>query len=193
MFEPSSDEEKYPIDADENEAKDLSLKQRDVHFNDFECSDQRYWSNIRNFPEVKKIYRISTFVNILPNMCLIQENTQEIILLKKRYQCTICNYSCFAPSHLKKHFRAHTNEKPYTCQICDVSFSQSGDLRKHRRTHTGEKPYTCQVYDKSFSRPDNLHRHCRLHMGENPYKCKVCAYATGVKSQLKIHMMRHTG
>lgn len=77
-FKPSCDEENYLSDADENEAKDLSLKQCYLHVDNFECSDQRYWSNIKNFPE---------------------ENLQNF---------NICEYSAKYVSDPRKHMRNHT-------------------------------------------------------------------------------------
>ena len=46
-------------------------------------------------------------------------------------------------SHLPKHIRTHTKEKPYQCEYSQKCFSTQSSLNVHIRTHTKEKPYQC--------------------------------------------------
>ena len=44
-------------------------------------------------------------------------------------------------SHLQKHKRLHTGEKPYISNYCQRCFSDESNMKRHERTHTGEIPY----------------------------------------------------
>jgi hypothetical protein len=52
---------------------------------------------------------------------------------QNRYVCPYCQLSCLKPSVLKKHIRAHTNERPYPCESCSFSFKTKSNLFKHCR------------------------------------------------------------
>ena len=62
-----------------------------------------------------------------------------------------------------------------------------------RRMHGCEKPHNCTVCDYSTDFSSDLKRHMMRHTGEKPLKCTVCDYSTVYSSHLKIHMMKHTG
>jgi hypothetical protein len=67
------------------------------------------------------------------------------LLGRRRYPCLFagCSMVLTRPSHLEKHMRVHTNERPHPCTICDMAFKTKWTLTKHIRTHTGEKPFSC--------------------------------------------------
>lgn len=92
----------------------------------------------------------------------------------KKHICNVCVKSCTSSTHLVKHKRIHTNERPYICGVCEASFIQSGHLVEHTRIHTGEKPFMCQVCQKGFVKSGDLTLHQWIHSDSKPYICELC-------------------
>ncbi|KAL3210226.1 hypothetical protein MRX96_037309 [Rhipicephalus microplus] len=60
---------------------------------------------------------------------------------RRRYKCRVCAYTTTAVSHLERHIRKHTGERPYQCDHCSKTFKQQCHLVRHFKTlHTGEHP-----------------------------------------------------
>nr|XP_056719878.1 zinc finger protein 22-like [Euleptes europaea] len=111
----------------------------------------------------------------------------------KSFDCPDCGKRFTLSSHLIRHQRVHTGEKPFGCRSCTKSFSQRSDLVRHERTHTGVKLYRCTQCEKSFSESSHLIRHQIIHSGEKPFKCNVCGKRYGDSSYLTVHQRAHTG
>ena len=56
-----------------------------------------------------------------------------------KHVCPICDKAFPHSEFLRRHQRAHTNERPYACETCDKAFKVKSDLHRHHRTHTKEK------------------------------------------------------
>ncbi|XP_055953184.1 zinc finger protein 84-like [Argiope bruennichi] len=49
--------------------------------------------------------------------------------------CSLCPYFTANKSHLIRHFRTHTGERPHQCAVCKKSFRQRAHLQTHLIVH----------------------------------------------------------
>lgn len=61
------------------------------------------------------------------------------------------------------------NPRPHQCDVCQLSFGRSSHLERHRRTHTGERPFQCPIVTcgKRFARQDKVKQHVTRHHNSN--------------------------
>ncbi|XP_045180267.1 sal-like protein 1 isoform X7 [Mercenaria mercenaria] len=58
----------------------------------------------------------------------------------KNHQCPICSRRFECPSHVTRHMRSHTGEKPFKCIVCERGFLDRWHLKQHLVLyHTGRQ------------------------------------------------------
>lgn len=113
-------------------------------------------------------------------------------------------------------FWIYIGEKPFECEICKRRFREQSDLRKHKKVHNNNNSSArCAVCNRN--QPSSRHttkciscekqeaaRRYRDAIADEPvpridannkkaFLCKYCDRAFGSSSNLKRHVMIHTG
>ncbi|KAI5968329.1 hypothetical protein CANMA_002545 [Candida margitis] len=89
---------------------------------------------------VKTMRRNTIHSNITPPIATqpIPKKSQQIRTDKPRpHMCSVCTRAFARLEHLKRHERAHTNEKPYQCAACGRCFARRDLVLRHQqKLHT---------------------------------------------------------
>uniref|UniRef100_A0A8C2IIA8 C2H2-type domain-containing protein n=1 Tax=Cyprinus carpio TaxID=7962 RepID=A0A8C2IIA8_CYPCA len=145
--------------------------------------DDAHLDSSVNTEEVGLTYCLC-FLNTVSEFSLLTPST---VTPNKNFKCVFCGKSFEYLSHMTRHMRKHSGEKPYICTVCGKRFAQKTYLTTHQRTHSGERPYSCMECGKSFSQKSSLNVHLRSHTGEKPFSCSHCGKSYAFKIALRTH------
>lgn len=110
----------------------------------------------------------------------------------KMVECSLCNFICKRPSHLKRHMLSHTGEKPHKCEHCPKSFAQKTDLNRHMSSHAVHYDFHCGSCGRGFPEESIKTQH-EVNCKTKRYICDICNYMTFSIGNLHLHQRKHTG
>lgn len=109
-------------------------------------------------------------------------------------KCGLCN-ALFKNSRQKdKHLVTEHGASSFArkCQACDKTFVHQNAMMIHmKRHHLVERPHKCSECEKGFFSTSELRAHMVKHTGEREYKCDVCLKSYARKWTLREHMRIH--
>lgn len=109
--------------------------------------------------------------------------------------CTLCDKNFVRLDLLRKHYMAHTGEKPYRCEVCGKSFVQRVLLVRHKFVHCALQPLACNSCPERFSNTQALRQHSLVHDSGSGvmYNCEMCGVPFAEHAGLRRHWMSHSG
>jgi len=113
-----------------------------------------------------------------------------------RLECLQCDRVFDRPSHLARHARSHSTERPLKCAQCSAAFKVESSLRSHvRHVHAAQPRVTCDRCDDTFARAVDLRAHVqRTHAAGPVFPCEECGACFAAAHQLSKHSQNvHSG
>lgn len=108
-----------------------------------------------------KLQQLSHFKTPIDNDQPSCSDNEDVTPGSPELVCAVCYYKTRSRNDLLQHRLLHEQlERQHMCEYCPASFARSSHLARHRRSHTGERPFTCYC-GKNFARQDKLKSHIR--------------------------------
>lgn len=105
------------------------------------------------------------------------------------FQCEFCSVKLLKWLQMKKHLKAHAEEKPHKCNECYQSFNHEVNLKLHKiASHAGADKSCCPECGKSFTRLASLKSHIMLHQKDEMLVCQECSEEFTTHYYLKEHI-----
>ena len=119
---------------------------------------------------------------------------------EKYFSCNIegCNKNFTTVYNLNSHLKLHQRSFSFPCEKCEAKFQTEREREVHRsQRHKQElEPnLKCSVpgCEAAYFSRSSLNNHIKTHSAASETRCEVCAKVFAKKSQLKTHMVFHTG
>ncbi|XP_041968473.1 zinc finger protein 808-like isoform X2 [Aricia agestis] len=111
----------------------------------------------------------------------------------KVYKCSYCHEMlCNYRQKVTHMKRVHGIYTKFKCNACDQIFWSQHSLSIHtQRDHLMERRHKCTECDSTFFASTDLKEHMVKHTGERTYQCAVCLKSYGRKWTLREHMRIH--
>ena len=121
-----------------------------------------------------------------------KNGTRNIAKSTKNFRCDVCAYQTSRPSHLARHKRKHTGERPFECPICHRTFTRKDHCFSHQYLHHAAVILTCATCGKGFARKQYLLAHQTVHRND-VNTCGICGAQYKWRKSLKRHVKdKHT-
>lgn len=109
------------------------------------------------------VFPTTSYVQLLAGEALEKHIRSKQVVnrsLKKKWACTLCDYSTDIKTGLRRHILTHTKAKPHKCGECGKCFTRQDSLTRHHKSiHTKESKYKCDFCSKTYTRHCGLLRH----------------------------------